>query len=127
LLAAASIADIARLALGVALLVAAVAKIAAGRRWTDQAAGLGVPRPIATALPWTELVVGASVAAGIAEPWPAVLAIVLLVAFTVWIVVHLARGDHPPCACFGALSAAPLSWWHVARNGLLVLLGVFSL
>ena len=40
----------------------------------------------------------------------------MLVVFTAWIVVHLVRGEHPPCACFGSLSAAPLSWWHVARN-----------
>jgi hypothetical protein len=127
LVAAAPISDIARIVLGVALLVAAVAKIAAGRRWIDQARDLGVPRSIAGALPWLELVVGASVAAGIVEPWPAIVAIVLLGVFTAWIGAHLARGAHPPCACFGSLSAAPLSWWHLVRNGVLLLLGVLSI
>lgn len=127
MLAASLIANVARVALGLALVVAAVAKLAAGVRWVDQAATLGVRRPIAVALPWFELTVGATVAAGLAEPWPAVIAVGLLVVFTAWIAVHLVRGDHPPCACFGALSAAPLSWWHVARNVALIALGALSL
>ena len=94
-----------------------VAKIAAGR-WLDQAAALAVRRPIAVALPWFELVIGAAVVAGVAEPWPVAIAVALAV-FTAWI-VHLVRGEHPPCACFGSFSVAPLSWWHVARNGALM-------
>jgi uncharacterized membrane protein YphA (DoxX/SURF4 family) len=127
LLAAALIADLARVALGLALLVAAVAKLAAGARWVDQAATLGVRRPLAVAVPWLELVVGAAVAAGLAEPWPAAIAVCLLAVFTVWIAAHLVRGEHPPCACFGAFSAAPLSWWHVARNVGLIALGVLAI
>ena len=53
------------------------------------------------ALPWFELVVGAAVVSGLAEPWPVAVAVGVLAAFTVWIVVHLVRGQHPPCACFG--------------------------
>ena len=127
MLAASLVADLARVALGTALVVAAIAKVAAGTRWIDQAAALGVTRPIAAVLPWFELVVGAAVVAGVAEPWPAAVAIGLLVAFTAWIAVHLVRGEHPPCACFGSFSVAPLSWWHVARNLALIALGVVAL
>ena len=121
-----TIADLARILLGLALLVAAVTKIASGSRWVDQAFDVGVTRWLAVTLPWLELVVGATVVSGLAEPWPAVVAVAMLVAFTVWIVIHLAHGQHPPCACFGALSAAPLSWWQVARNGGLIGLGLLS-
>lgn len=127
MLAASTIADLARIVLGVVLLVAAGAKIVAGPRWVDQAAGLAVPRPIAVAVPWIELIVAAAVISGFADPWPVAIAIVLLAAFTVSIVVHLARDQHPPCACFGSLSAAPLSWWHVARNGLLIALALLAI
>ncbi len=126
MLAASLITDLARVALGVALLVAAVAKIGAGARWLDQATSLGVWRPIAVGLPWFELVIGAALVGGLAEPWPAVVAVGLLAVFTAWIAVRLVRGEHPPCACFGSFSAAPLSWWHVARNGALVALGVLA-
>jgi methylamine utilization protein MauE len=126
LLAASLITDLARVALGIALLAAAIAKIGAGARWLDQATSLGVWRPIAVGLPWFELVTGAAVVAGVAEPWPVAIAVGLLAIFTAWIVVHLVRGEHPPCACFGSLSVAPLSWWHVARNGALIVLGMVS-
>jgi uncharacterized membrane protein YphA (DoxX/SURF4 family) len=126
LLATSLIADIARVLLGLAILVAAIAKIASGQRWVDQATALGVTRSLAVALPWFELGVGAAVVTGVAEPWPAAIAVGLLVVFTAWIVVHLLRGEHPPCACFGSFSAAPLSWWHAARNAGLIALGVVA-
>jgi uncharacterized membrane protein YphA (DoxX/SURF4 family) len=127
LLAASLITDLARVALGLALVVAAITKIAAGSRWVDQAAAIGVSQRLAAVLPWLELVIGAAVVAGVAEPWPAAIAVGLLTIFTAWIAIHLVRGEHPPCACFGAFSAAPLSWWHVARNGVLIGLGVLAL
>ena len=126
MLAASLIADLARVALGLALVVAAITKIAAGGRWVDQAAALGVGQGIAAVLPWLELVIGAAVAAGVVEPWPAAIAVGLLTIFTAWIAIHLVRGEHPPCACFGAFSAAPLSWWHVARNVALIAIGVVA-
>jgi hypothetical protein len=126
LLAASLIADIARVLLGLAILVAAVAKIASGQRWVDQASVLGVTRSLAVVLPWFEMVVGAAVVTGVAEPWPAAIAVGLLVVFTAWIAIHLVRGEHPPCACFGSFSAAPLSWWHAARNVALIALGVVA-
>lgn len=121
-----TIAVIARVALGVAFIVAAVAKIAQGRAWVQQASAIGTPRAVATALPWVELALGAMVAAGVWPPWPAVAAIGVLAAFTAWILGHLSAGRHPPCACFGALSSEPLSWWHVGRNAALMALGVLA-
>jgi uncharacterized membrane protein YphA (DoxX/SURF4 family) len=67
-------------------------------------------------VPWFELIVGAVLAVGVAEPWPAVVALVTLLAFTAVLLHMLRTGRRPPCACFGTISAAPLGWTHVARN-----------
>jgi hypothetical protein len=40
------------------------------------------------------------------------------------LLVRLDDGVRPPCACFGAWSARPVSWWSVGRN---VALGVLAL
>jgi uncharacterized membrane protein YphA (DoxX/SURF4 family) len=107
---------VASLLLGAVFVVSGAAKLAIGERWTGQASGLGVPRPIALVVPWIELAVGAMVATQLAEPGPAVAALALLIAFTVVIAWNLRIGRRPPCACFGAWSSAPISWRHVARN-----------
>jgi uncharacterized membrane protein YphA (DoxX/SURF4 family) len=127
LLAASTFAAAARVLLGVAVLVAGGTKIAAMRRWRDEARGLGVPQQLAVALPWIEVAIGALIVSGFAAPWPTVAALGVLGAYTLWIVGLLVRGRHPPCACFGALSAAPLSWRHVARNGVLIVLGALAI
>ena len=126
MLAASLVGDVARVMLGVALLASGVAKIGQGRGWARQAAALGTPSMVAAVLPWFELSTGAAIASGAGSPWPAITGIVLVAAFTVWIVVQLAAGRHPPCACFGAISTAPLSGWHVARNAALIALGVVA-
>ena len=126
MLATSLVGDIARIVLGVALLVAGVAKVGQGRAWVAQAAANGIPNVVARGVPWLELVTGATIASGVASPWPAVVGVALVGAFTVWIVAQLAGDRHPPCACFGALSAEPLTWWHGARNAVLIALGVVA-
>lgn len=121
------VANVAGVTLGVLFIIAGIAKIGAGERWWAQAADLGVPRPIAAAVPWLEIAIGTTVAFRVAMPWPAVAAIALLLAFTVFIVARLRDGDRPPCACFGVWSAAPLSGWHVARNVCMIALGVLTI
>ena len=78
------------------------------RGWLRQAADMGVGRTLSTVVPWVEIVVGASLAAGLLMPWPAVAAGVLLVAFTVVIALRIADGSRPPVRCFGARSQRPL-------------------
>ena len=124
MLAASLLGDVARIAFGVALLAAGVAKVAQGGAWTAQAAANRIPTIVARGVPWLELLTGAAVVSGVGSPWPAVAGVVLMAAFTAWIVVQLAAGRHPPCACFGALSAAPLSWRHAARNAVLIAVGL---
>jgi uncharacterized membrane protein YphA (DoxX/SURF4 family) len=121
------VALIASIALGFAFLLAGGSKLAAGHAWPAQARGLGAPAFAIPILPWLELAVGAALVVGIATPVPAILAVLLLVAFTALIVVRLAEGEHPPCACFGAWSATPIGPRHLVRNGALILLGLAAL
>jgi uncharacterized membrane protein YphA (DoxX/SURF4 family) len=125
-LAASLASDVARVVFGVALLAAGVAKVAQGATWIAHASANQIPNAVARGVPWLELLTGAMVVSGIASPWPEIVGLALLGAFTVWIVGQLAAGRHPPCACFGALSAAPLSWWHGARNAVLIALGIVA-
>lgn len=118
---------IARIALGVVFVVAGASKVASGRAWPSQAAQLEVPGPVALVVPWFELVVGASCTVGIGGAWPIAVAMVTLVAFTAVLVRTLSAGRRPPCACFGAWSAAPLGWRHVARNAAFVAVALVAL
>jgi uncharacterized membrane protein YphA (DoxX/SURF4 family) len=113
--------------LGLAFLVAGGSKLAAGPGWPEQARGLGAPAVVIPVLPWFELVLGAVLVVQVAPIVATVVALGLLAAFTVLIVRRLAEGRHPPCACFGAWSAKPLGWGHVARNAALAGLAVVAL
>ena len=110
------IAVVAGVLVGAVLVIAGAAKLASRGRWPAQAAAMGTPRAIAIAVPWVEIVLGALVAVGVAMPWTGLAALVLLAAFTGLILVRLDDPVRPPCACFGAWSVRPLSWWSVARN-----------
>jgi uncharacterized membrane protein YphA (DoxX/SURF4 family) len=115
---------VAAVLLGAVFVVSGAAKLVDVDGWAAQAAGLGIPRPAAVVVPWMELPVGASVAAQLAEPVPVVIALALLVAFTSVIGWNLALGRRPPCACFGAWSAAPIGRRHVVRNAVFIALAV---
>ena len=115
---------VASLALGAVFLVAGGSKIAAGPAWPRQAAELGAPRPLALVLPWWELAVGAVLVVQLATRTVGVLALLSLLGFTAALVVRLAQGRHPACACFGAWSATPIGWRHVARNAGFVAIAV---
>lgn len=121
------IATLLSVALGLVFVVAGGSKVAAGPRWPAQAAGLGVPRHVAVAVPWFELAVGALLVAGLARPWIAVIALASLLAFTAVLGWQLAHGRRPPCACFGAWSASPIGPVHLIRNTAFVALAVAAI
>lgn len=106
---------VARALVGIVLLLAGALK-ARDRTWPEAAGRFGLPRPGAIALPWLEVVVGALLVAQYGGRWTALGALVLLVAFTAAVGARVARGDEVPCACFGALTAAPVSRRTLARN-----------
>ncbi len=118
---------LARLALGAVFVASGGLKLSDREVWRRQAADLGVRSAVATALPWGELVLGALLVAGVAPPWPAVAALALLVAFTVFIARRLHDGERPPCACFGARSDRPLGARQLVRNAVLLLVALLAI
>ena len=121
-----TVGTVAAIAVGLAFVAAGVFKLADGPGWPKQAADMGVPPAVSRVVPFVEIVVGAVLAAQLAEPWPAVAAIVMLVAFTIVIALRLLDGSRPPCACFGSRSTRPLGTYHVVRNLALLALAVLA-
>ena len=118
---------VAAVVLGGVFVVAGASKLAAGDAWPQQARELGAPAATIAPIPWVEMVVGALLVVQLFEPFVALVAIALLLAFSVVIVLRLREGRRPPCACFGAWSARPIGPWHLVRNGGLVVLAVLAL
>lgn len=118
---------IAAVLLGAAFVVAGASKLAAREAWPSQAVGLGAPFFLVPFVPWVELAVGALLVVQVAQPIPALVAIGMLLLFSLLISRRLAEGKHPPCACFGAWSAKPLGPEHLVRNAALLVLGVLAL
>jgi uncharacterized membrane protein YphA (DoxX/SURF4 family) len=117
---------IANVLLGAAFLWAGALKFVQGPSWSKQAADMGVHRPLALAVPYVEVLVGAGLISQLLTPWPAVVALVLLLSYTVLILVRLADGSRPPCACFGSRSMRPLGAYHVLRNMALIAVAVVA-
>ena len=63
---------------------------------------------------------------GVVRPWPAVVALAILVVFTLVIARRLLDGSRPPCACFGSRSNRPLGAVHVVRNVALMALAAVA-
>jgi uncharacterized membrane protein YphA (DoxX/SURF4 family) len=105
---------------------AGAAKLQRAEATREGFAALGLPRPdlAARAVPVAELLVAVLLLA--VPPVGAVLALLLLGAFT-WVVVQQVRaGSEVPCACFGQPHAPPLSWTEVVRNGILAVFGLLA-
>jgi hypothetical protein len=117
---------VASLLTGAVFVFSGGAKLADPSAWRRQSADLGVDGRIARLLPWYELMLGALLLAGVARPWPALLAVVTLVVFTLFIVRRILDGTRPPCACFGRASARPLGRRHVSRNCVLIAVAVIG-
>lgn len=111
---------------GAVFVVAGASKVASGSRWSHEARALGAPAWATPLVPWWEIGVGATLAVGTLQPFPAAAALFTLAVFTTLLVRVLRRGQHPPCACFGAWSAEPLGWRHVARNVVLAALAALT-
>jgi uncharacterized membrane protein YphA (DoxX/SURF4 family) len=115
-MAAHTVGVVAALATAVVLLLSGVAKVSGPGEWRAQSAGLGVPWPLARPVPYVELVVGSLLLVQWQRHLMAWCAAALFAVFTVLIIVRLAQGRRPPCACFGAWSARPIGQGHVVRN-----------
>ena len=108
------------------LLLAGVLKLAQPSEWRAQAAGLGVPSPIATLMPFVEVGLGAALVVRWQRHSFAWAAVALFTFFTALLGLRLAQGQRPPCACFGALSSRPIGARHVTRNVVLIVAAVLA-
>jgi uncharacterized membrane protein YphA (DoxX/SURF4 family) len=115
-----------------AAVLAIVFVVAAGSKLRDPLAtrrtlrsfGLPNPRLLAVVLPVTE---GATALLLVVNPRTGgPCAVALLAAFTTLIAGRLMAGHHDACGCFGAWSRRSLSWRDIARNLVLIGLGVAS-
>ena len=122
------ISAIARVALGVLFLMSGALKLR-DPSWPGAARAMGAPRWTVPFIAPVEIVLGAGLAAGVAEPWPAWLALGLLVVFTAALarVLQRPRDERPACACFGRWSSKPVGAGSLLRNGLLAALAVLAL
>ncbi|WP_152621064.1 MauE/DoxX family redox-associated membrane protein [Bradyrhizobium japonicum] len=114
---------VSRLLLAAVFGVAAIAKLADRAHSEKSAIDFGLPRavarPVSIFLPLIELATATLLIPVAWAWWGAVLALALLLAFTVAIGLNLARGRRPDCHCFGQLHSEPTSWRTVVRNAAL--------
>jgi uncharacterized membrane protein YphA (DoxX/SURF4 family) len=117
---------LAAIVLGGAFVLAGASKLASGRAWPEMATQMGSPPIVTRVLPVIEIIVGAMLVVSLWRRVLALVALAILVVFTVQILRQLRRGQHPMCACFGAWSAKPLGATHVARNLALMALALVA-
>lgn len=101
---------------GAAIAVAGAMKMVDRTRWMQDAAAQGVWKPVASVLPFVELVLGALLV--VVPPSAVVLgsSTLLLLIFTAFLVAQIATKSAVPCACFGSRSRRAPSMRDVARN-----------
>src|SRR5579871_1443232 len=120
---------LARIVLAGVFAVSGTAKLADRKGMRRAVVAFGVPTGIATSLGWAlvggELGVAGLLLFGAAAQVGAWVALALLRGFSGAVMLNLARGRSPDCHCFGRLSAGPVGWTTVARNGFLATLAAF--
>jgi uncharacterized membrane protein YphA (DoxX/SURF4 family) len=119
---------IARIVLALVFALSGAAKLRDPQGTRRAMRDFGMPRlvvPVAAgALPLIEIAITLLLLPPATALWAAVAAIALLLAFTTVIGWQLVRGRRPDCHCFGALSGGPIGAKTLARNGLLLALGI---
>lgn len=84
--------------------------------------------PLAILIPWVEVIIGASLLAGIMISGGALAVSGMLVIFAVAIGISLIRGLDIACGCFSTSSSAePITWLYLVRDLILLGMGVHIL
>jgi hypothetical protein len=112
------------------VLLAAVFAFAGGAKFGDQEATadgfrqLDLPKPerLAIQVPAIELATAVLLIA--APVGGAIVALLLLAAFSVLLVLRLREGVEIPCKCFGSTRTKPIAWTDLVRNDALAALAV---
>ncbi|MFF3710328.1 MauE/DoxX family redox-associated membrane protein [Streptomyces phaeochromogenes] len=120
---------IGRLVLAGVFLLAGLTKLIDRSGTQEAARALGVPTAVtgvtAAILPPVEIAVAISLLPATSALWGAMGALGLLLAFSIAILAALARGQRPPCHCFGQIQAKPLGWITLVRNLVFAGIAVF--
>ncbi len=116
---------IARVVVGVVLLVAGMMKIRS-QRWSILALEMGTPRAVIVALPTVELFVGLALVTQVAQPYAAGAATALFFLFALVVTRQYLSGSELPCNCFGADGGKAVRLTTIARNLALLVLAVIG-
>jgi uncharacterized membrane protein YphA (DoxX/SURF4 family) len=79
--------------------------------------------PVAIVLPWIEVLAGCSLLAGVLLPGGALVVSTLLFLFAAALGISLFRGLDISCGCFGSAAGNTITWWYLARDIILFLMG----
>jgi hypothetical protein len=115
------------------VVLAAVFAFAGGAKFADQRATadgfreLRLPKPdrLAVQVPAVELATAVLLIA--APVGGAIIALLLLAAFSALLYLRLRDGDDVPCKCFGSMRTRTISWADLGRNAVLALLAVVTI
>jgi uncharacterized membrane protein YphA (DoxX/SURF4 family) len=118
-----------RIALGAIFIVAGGSKIGHAAYFAAQIAGFRIlPQvviaPIALALPYLEVLLGAYLVIGLFTRQAAWIAALLLLIFDAAIASAVVRGMAIDCGCFGPSDATLTTWGEVGRDAIFVVLAV---
>jgi Methylamine utilisation protein MauE len=110
------------------VLLAAVFAFAAGAKFADQGATaegfralrLRHANRLAIQIPAVEL--ATAVLLIVAPVGGAIVALLLLLGFSILLVRRLRAGSEAPCKCFGSTRTRPIAWTDLVRNGVLAAL-----
>jgi hypothetical protein len=107
------------LVLAVLFTAAALAKVRDRRATRATFAALGLPGPLATAVPTVEVLLAIGLV--LTPGWAGVASLALLAGFTTFLVRAVQQGVDAPCNCFGSRGEQPVSSTEIVRNVSLLL------
>lgn len=121
-----SVAALLRIALGALFIFSSVEKIADPGAFAVAIGGYNIVSSgpaliIATVLPWMELLCGLGMFFGVFVRGSALLAMCMLMVFTVAVIAALWRGLDISCGCYSQdPEAGRIGWWKTGENGVLL-------
>lgn len=116
---------LARLGLGITLLIAGASK-ATGRLKFEQSlykfgfVPVATVRALSFIVPVTEVLLGILLVIGLFAREAAIASGFLISVFSVGIALNLMENRRVECGCFGVFSERPVTGWSLLRNGVLV-------
>ncbi|MAK24888.1 MAG: hypothetical protein CL414_06670 [Acidimicrobiaceae bacterium] len=118
---------LARVILGVVFLFSGALKIR-DSSWHSAARQFGAPKIVAITIAPIEIILGAMLVVGVANPWTSIGAEVVLAIFTIAMLRVMRRPmtQRPICACFGRWTSRPVGTSSVLRNLVLLALAAIS-